>query len=109
MQSCLTLINIDTSPSIQSLLEILILLTTLLCLVVEKLVSFVDMDGKSASPCRGKTMSCTSSLFFLFETKAVKIITPVSWLRCWKNWIAGWFQFFESNQWMKKPTLSGSQ
>ena len=28
-------------------------------LVVEKLVSFVDMDGKSASPCRGKTMSCT--------------------------------------------------
>lgn len=39
------------------------------------------------------------------ETMFIAHKTDTTWLRCWKNWIAGWFQFFESNQWMKKPTL----
>jgi len=51
----------------------------LLFLVVEKFVSVVDPDGYSTSPpCSGKSISCTSSLFFLFETNAARIITPVN-------------------------------
>jgi len=55
-----------------------LLMLVLLFLVVEKLVSVVDPDGYSASPWSGKSISCTSSLFFLLQTNAARIITPVS-------------------------------